>query len=234
MQWELLRISTEILLFQTHFKAHVIFEMGLLWAFAGKVTLSVYHRIPWKPAVRIEVKVQVLVAQSCLTLCNPMDCSPPGSSVHGIFQARILGRVAIPFSRGSSQPRDRTWVSCISRQILYHLSCERSHELGYFLILAIVNNASWILGCMYFFELVFSFSSDICPGMELLDPLVFLFLVFFLRKCHIVFYSDSSKLFFSASFPVWSKSERERQIPYDTTYMFIAALFTIAKTMNTT
>ena len=40
--------------------------------------------------------------QSCLTLCNPMDCSLPGSFVHGILQARILGRVAIPFSRGSS------------------------------------------------------------------------------------------------------------------------------------
>ena len=45
------------------------------------------------------------VAQSCLTLCNPMGCSPPGSSVRGIFQARILEWVAI-FSRGSSQPRD--------------------------------------------------------------------------------------------------------------------------------
>ena len=54
----------------------------------------------------------MLVAQLCLTLCNPMDCSPPGSSVHEIFQARILEWVAIYFSRGSSQPRDRTWVSC--------------------------------------------------------------------------------------------------------------------------
>ena len=46
------------------------------------------------------------VAQSCLTLCDPMDCSLPGSSVHGILQARILEWVAISFSRGSSQPRD--------------------------------------------------------------------------------------------------------------------------------
>ena len=52
--------------------------------------------------------------QSCLTLCNPMDCSQPGSSVHGILQARILERVAIPFSRGSSWPRGWTCVSCIS------------------------------------------------------------------------------------------------------------------------
>ena len=56
-------------------------------------------------------------------LCGPMDCSPPGSSVHGILQARILEWVVIPVSRGSSWPRDGThisWVSCISRQILYH------------------------------------------------------------------------------------------------------------------
>ena len=54
----------------------------------------------------------VLVAQSCPTLCDPMDCSTPGSSVHEIFQARILEWVAISFSRGSSQPKDRTQVSC--------------------------------------------------------------------------------------------------------------------------
>ena len=53
-------------------------------------------------------------------LCNPMDCSPPGSPVHGIFQARILEWVAISSSRGSSQPRDWTHVSCIGRWILYH------------------------------------------------------------------------------------------------------------------
>ena len=60
------------------------------------------------------VCVCVLVTQSYLTFCNSMDCSPPDSSVHGILQARILDWVAIPFSGGSSQPRDRTWVSCIA------------------------------------------------------------------------------------------------------------------------
>ena len=54
------------------------------------------------------------VTQSCPTLWESMDCSPPGSSVHGIFQVRILEWVAISFSRGSSQPRDWTWVSCIA------------------------------------------------------------------------------------------------------------------------
>ena len=51
--------------------------------------------------------------QSCPTLCDPMDCSPPGSSVRGILQARILEWVAMPFSRGSSQPRDQIYVSCL-------------------------------------------------------------------------------------------------------------------------
>ena len=59
-------------------------------------------------------------AQLCPNLCDPMDCSPPGSSVHGILQARILEWVVISFSRGSSQPRDQTWAFCIGRQILYH------------------------------------------------------------------------------------------------------------------
>ena len=61
-------------------------------------------------------------AQSCLTLCDPMDCSLPGSSVLGILQGRIPDWVAMPSSRGSSQPRDWTHVSCTScsgRQILY-------------------------------------------------------------------------------------------------------------------
>ena len=63
------------------------------------------------------------VAQSRPSVCVPMDCSLPGSSVHGIFRARILEWVAMYFSRGSPQPRDGTHVSCIScsgRQILCH------------------------------------------------------------------------------------------------------------------
>ena len=54
------------------------------------------------------------------TLCNSMDCNPPGSSVHGTGQARIPERVAISFSRGSARPREQIWVSCIGRRILYH------------------------------------------------------------------------------------------------------------------
>ena len=60
---------------------------------------------------------------SCVQLCDPMDCSLPDSSVHGILRARILEWVAISSSMGSSRPRDRTRVSCtscIGRQVLYH------------------------------------------------------------------------------------------------------------------
>ena len=59
----------------------------------------------------LRTQVKGLVTQSRLTLCDPVDCSPPGSSVHGILLARMLEQVAMPSSRGSSQPKDRTWVS---------------------------------------------------------------------------------------------------------------------------
>ena len=59
-----------------------------------------------------------LVAKLCPTLCNPVDCNPPDSSVHGISQARTLEWVAMPFSRASSQPRDQTQVSCIAGRFL--------------------------------------------------------------------------------------------------------------------
>ena len=66
----------------------------------------------WKSMCVAYMKVSV--TQSCLTLWDPMDCSPLGSSVHGTLWARILEWVAIPLSRGSSQPRDTTWVSHIA------------------------------------------------------------------------------------------------------------------------
>ena len=67
----------------------------------------------------LNLRFQVIAAaaeslQSCLTLCNPMDCSLPGSSFHRILQARILEWVAMPSSRGSSQPMDWTRASCIA------------------------------------------------------------------------------------------------------------------------
>ena len=61
--------------------------------------------------------------QSYPTLCDSMDCSPPGSSVHRILQARILEWIAMPSSRGSSRPKDGTrisYISCFGRWVLYH------------------------------------------------------------------------------------------------------------------
>ena len=57
-----------------------------------------------------------------VSLCDPTDCSLPGSSVHGILQARVLEWVAMPFSKGSSQPRDQTQVSCFAGRFFYPLS----------------------------------------------------------------------------------------------------------------
>ena len=68
-----------------------------------------------------------LVAELCLTLCESLDCSPPGSSVCGIPQARTLEWVAISFSRGSSRPRDGTLLSCIGRRVLYHRAAWEAH-----------------------------------------------------------------------------------------------------------
>ena len=73
-----------------------------------------FSNLWWSTILQVLLPSKTLVAQSCLTLCYPMDCSPPGFSVHGILQAKILERVAILFSRGFSSPRDQTLVSCIA------------------------------------------------------------------------------------------------------------------------
>ena len=87
------------------------------------------HFLRWNKALKtgfdstIQLCVCAVCGQSCPTLCDPVDYSPPGFSVYGIVQASILEWVAISFSRGSSQPRDQTLVICISctgREILYH------------------------------------------------------------------------------------------------------------------
>ena len=76
---------------------------------AGGEKIHLTSPMPFCTINRKEKKVK-----PCPTFCDPMDCSLPGSTVHGIFQARVLEWVAISFSRGSSRPRDRTQVSCIA------------------------------------------------------------------------------------------------------------------------
>ena len=94
----------------------------LPWAYSGLPSFSLKCRIQYWIIILQGViyfycyhhHCCCLIAKSCPTLCNPMDCSPPSLSVHGISQERILEWVAISFSRGSSWTRDQIWISCIA------------------------------------------------------------------------------------------------------------------------
>ena len=90
--------------FSLHLYQHLLFLVFLI--------LVILPGVRWYFIV-VSFPFPVLVSQLC-PLCDPMDCSLLGSSVHGILQLRILEWVAIPFSKGSSQPRDQTQVSCIA------------------------------------------------------------------------------------------------------------------------
>ena len=97
---------------------------------------SCFHSVYIQMLIEIQSFGCAKSLQSCLTLCDSMDCSLPGSSVPGLLQSRILEWVAIPSSSGSSQPRDhQASISCIGRQVLYHqhhlrspLRTERSQQ----------------------------------------------------------------------------------------------------------
>ena len=87
---------------------------GKEWVYAWLNRLAV----PLKPTQHCKSTTWTSeVAQSCLTLCHPMDWSLPGSFTHGIFRTRVLEWVAISFSRGSAPPRDRAQVSCIAGRL---------------------------------------------------------------------------------------------------------------------
>ena len=90
------------------------------------------------------------VTQSCPTLCDSMNCSPLGSSVHGILQARILECVSISYSTGSSRLRDGTCVSCIGRWILYHWATWDVHEIYYFTKKKKKKNSIWCVPALKF------------------------------------------------------------------------------------
>ena len=98
----------------------VCFSLGYIFLELFSYSSTLSPQINWYSPVQVQnaAIIQLIflwseVAQSCLILCDPMDCSLPGSSIHGIFQAVVLEWIAISFSRGSSQPRDRTQVSRI-------------------------------------------------------------------------------------------------------------------------
>ena len=101
-----------------------VFCQGCIWA---EVFSSINSHCM---CVYVCVCVCVLVTQSYLTLCDPMDCSPPGSSVHGILQARILEWNAITFSRGSSWSRDQIWVSWIASRFFTIKTSNVTSQLG--------------------------------------------------------------------------------------------------------
>ena len=91
------------------------------------ISNSFPKRIPLRTDLPVHAGHCRLVTQSCLTHCNAMDCSPPGSSVHEISQTKLLEWVAMSFSRGSSQPRDQTHVTCIGRWILYYWTTREAY-----------------------------------------------------------------------------------------------------------
>ena len=125
--------------FKTLFLALALWHFPVLWLDGG---LFLFHC--WGHArgfFNLETEWVSEVAQSCPSLCDPVDCSPPGSSVHGIIQARILEWVAISFSRGSSRPRDRTQVSRIADR-RFNLWATREAVLQLFARLCHLNSDS--------------------------------------------------------------------------------------------
>ena len=125
---------------------YIYIDLPFLWSLPPTHFPSISFGYEWSQ--------QTLVLQY-LWPCNQLlfshsvvsdSVTPPGSSVHGILQARILEWVAIFFSRGSSQSRDWTWVSCIGRQILYHWAAKevhRNHEYFQIILLLWLLNISW-------------------------------------------------------------------------------------------
>ena len=85
-----------------------------IWKYSSKIHMEECQMLNTLVRMYLAASKRSDIAQSCPTLCDPVDCSLQGSSVHGIFQARVLEWVAISFSRGSSWPRDRTQVSRIA------------------------------------------------------------------------------------------------------------------------
>ena len=126
--------------FQVYWKPKQICNPWLCTLFQKiEVWLQYYTLQIYNTVIKIFLRLCVccmLVAQSCPTLCDPMDCSPPGSSVCGILQARILEWIAMPSSKGSSQPRDWTQVSHIAGGLFTIWALWEDLTYSYYKILA--------------------------------------------------------------------------------------------------
>ena len=132
-------------------------SVTVFFFFGGILNISLNINTNLNINVLYNLKVLALVrlsevTQSCLTLCDPMNCSLPGSLVHGIFQARILEWVTICFSRVSSQPRDQTLGLLHRGQMLYHLSHQGSPNINVLynlkvLVTPVMSNSLWPMDC---------------------------------------------------------------------------------------
>ena len=150
----------------------LICETGIKIVFTQIVELKLVDVCGLLKRVPGTFKQACLVAQSCPILCDSMDCSLPGSSARGIFQARILSGLPFPSLRGSSRPRDRTCVSCIGRQILYHWAtgedCQahgRSLNVSY-IITTTSSSSSYVALGIFFFSLMWWFISPFCFSIK--------------------------------------------------------------------
>ena len=147
------------------------------------------------------VCVHVKSLQSCPILWYPMDYSLPGSSVHGIFQARILEWDAISSSRGSSQPRDWTYISyisCIGLQILYHWATWEAHFLNRFIVFFLLGLRAFQYILVTFYQicdfkilspisdLAFHSVSSILQKSKVLISMVSILSFFYYRLCFCV------------------------------------------------
>ena len=98
------------------------------WLSSLGILFQTYKGMKYKPPIFLKLKV--LVPLLCLTLCDPMDYSRPGTSVHGNFQAKVLEWVAISFSRGTSQPRDWTQVPWLAGRFFITWATKEVHLLN--------------------------------------------------------------------------------------------------------
>ena len=150
----------------------------------------ILNRIAFIPSFsHSSLKVKVLVAQSCPTLYNTMDVSPPDSSVYGILQARILEWTAISFSRGSSWPRDQTWVSCTAGRFFTIWATKEALDSS---LLVYKKVAVYYILILYTTTLLNLF---INPNSFLVD-----FRIFYILS--IISFANSDS--FTSSFPIWS------------------------------
>ena len=121
--WYVPKVSSYIL--YTHVSSYILYTH--VSSYILYMHVSSYILYTHVSSYILYMHVKVLVVQSCLTLCDPMGCSLPNSSVHGILQARILEWIAISSSRGSSRPRDQSWVYHIAGRFFIVWATREAH-----------------------------------------------------------------------------------------------------------